>query len=96
MRKFWKILLDCKPNMFIKNPTTKLPDTHLTAAVYGFIFSILLILLGFCLSFKTNDEMFIKYLSEIVGLFYGPTILAYSFRAYSKTKYKNESVGSNE
>lgn len=75
--------------IWVLHPRTKLPDTHLSAAVYGFIFSGFIIILGFYLSFLTGKDVFVKYLAEIVGLFYGPSILAYGFRSYTKTKFQN-------
>jgi hypothetical protein len=79
-------------NLFIKNPKTLLPDTMLTLAVAGFVFSIMFVTTCIVAAWITNEPDFMKYAAEVAGVIITPTTMAYVTRKYTDNKITNTSV----
>ncbi|MCB0802845.1 MAG: hypothetical protein KDB74_07085 [Flavobacteriales bacterium] len=77
-------------SLWIKHPVRKLPSTTLTFAVYGGLSSLGILFLAFFLTSKTGNDVFVKYLAEILGVFNIPNIISLSLNEFAKTKYKNK------
>ncbi len=70
--------------IWLLNPKTLLPDTMLSFAVYGFVFSLFFMLLALIIANHKNNPDYLKYVAEIVATIYPATIGAYAFNAHSK------------
>lgn len=73
-------------DIFIRNPTTKLSDCHLSFAIYGFIFSVVFLMSLLVISWHTGEPNYLKYAGEVIAAIYAPTITAFTFNAHSKRK----------
>lgn len=73
--------------MWIKHPRTKQPDTMLTTAVAGFIFSGIIVAATMSYLLATGGDL--SVLSDVailVGAILTPTVAAYTARKYTDFK----------
>lgn len=76
--------------LWIKHPVRKLPSTTLSFAFYGGVGSLAILALAFYLTAKTGNDVFVKYLAEVLGVFNIPNILGLSLNEFAKTKYQQK------
>jgi hypothetical protein len=72
--------------MFLKNPKTHLPDSMLTLACAGFVFSIIFATTCAVAAWVTGNPDYMKYTAELVGVVITPTVAAYTLRKNQDSK----------
>lgn len=74
---------------WVKHPRTNQPDTMLTAAIAGFIFSVMFATAAMVAAWITKKPDYLAHIALIAGAIITPTVGAYTARKY--TDGKNES-----
>ena len=72
--------------MWIRHPRTKEPDTMLTVAVAGFIFSMMFSTAALVAAWVLGSADFLKYLAGINAAILTPSLAAYTARKHTDSK----------
>jgi len=73
--------------MWIKHPRSGRPDTMLSVAMAGFVFSAMFVTASFVAAWVTGNSLFLDNTAAIVGVIVTPSLGAYTARKY--TDFKN-------